>query len=122
MSKFFTYTRTKNVAKKDVDGKPVLKKDADGNDIEGQPEVEFKTLTDIINTDKIIRVHMLEEDHVIVLLDDGHEVTEKVPVLKNKKLPPRPDNVIEEKQRSYMQSEISIKGEDVQKLYTLLGQ
>jgi len=120
MSRFFVFTRTKNVAKKDEEGKVILKKDEEGNDIPGQAEVESRNFTDAINLDKIIRVHMLEQDHVVVLLDDGHEVTEKVPVLKNKKQPPTPQNIVEEKQRSYMQSEISVKGEDVTRLYAEL--
>ena len=94
--RFFSYTRSKEVAKTDETGKVILKKDAEGKEIPGQAETETKNYIDHFNLDYVLRTFSVEEDHIIVLLDDGHEVTEKVPVLKNKSLPARPNNIVEE--------------------------
>lgn len=127
--KSFKYSRKTTVLKKDEEGKPIPKikelLDHEGNRIQepipGQFETEDKWLEDRINLDYYIRTHALEDGRVIVLLDDGHEVTEKVPSLKNKNGRPVPGNIIEEKQRQWVQSEILIaKPEEIEKLYQVL--
>lgn len=118
---FFSYTRTKQVAKKDENGKIIFKKDEEGKELKDQPETEEKKFTDWFNLGCVIRTFTIEDDHVIVLLNDGHEQTDKIPVLKNKLKPPTPNNVVEEKQRNYVQSEISVRGEDIARLHEALA-
>jgi len=131
MAKFFEYSRRKQVIKKDKDGKsiPILEKtdkvDEQGNEIKepipGKFEMEEKIFKDKLNVEKIIRCHELDNGNVIVLLDDGHEVTEKVPIgLKNPKKGMVAGNFIEEKQRQWVQSEILIEKDEVKAFYALL--
>jgi len=45
---------------------------------------EVKKYTDSINTSKIIRSVEMEDGHILVLLDDIHQRTQKVPILNKK--------------------------------------
>lgn len=125
---FFFYTREAEETKKDEQGKPIPitmpVKQADGTTIDvpvdGKFEKEKVLKTDVLNIKNIIRVHMINNNHVVVLLNDGHETTEKTPQLRNPKKPATPDNIMEVKERIWVQSEISIKGEEVMKLYSVL--
>ncbi len=129
----FRYSRKKLVLKKDAEGNPIplieklITHKEDGTEtveekvIPGRFETEEKWATDYINLGLFIRTHELENGNIIVLLQDGHEVTEKVPVLKNPKKPATRDNISEEKQRQWVQSEILLeKEEDIEKLYQML--
>lgn len=112
MSQFF-YTRVAQVAKKDENGQVIPLKDEKGNVIPKKFETEPKEFIDSFNTDKIIRTHMMSEDHVVVLLDDGHESVEPVPAMEKGK-------VVQKNQRIWVQSEISVKGADVARLHEFL--
>lgn len=118
----FLYTREEEKKKLDENGKAIPIKDAEGK----QTGVEtYKvSFTDSFDITRVIRTHTLEEgEKVIVLLDDGHETTEKVPVLKNKnkKGPVGPSDIVEEKQRVWVQSEIVLRGEDVRRYFDTLA-
>lgn len=113
MAKFFHFTREQVVKKKDEKGQFIFKKDEQGN-----PTKEFETETfyrdDFFNLDKVIRAHMIDDDHVLVLLDDGHEETQEVPKVEKNK-------IVQSRVRSWVQSEISVKGaEKVQELLETL--
>ena len=124
----FFYDREEKVRKLDETGLPIpiTRKIPGVNEgdpeidepVPGQFEIETKIRRDSFNIDAVIRSHMVNDDHVIVLLNDGHETTEKVPILKNKLKPATPNNIIEEKQRMWVQSEIHLKGKDVKRYYS----
>lgn len=127
----FKYSRKKRVYKKDAEGQhiPLTKEVLDENGVKtqvvvpGQFETEEVWATDYINLSLFIRTHELDSGNIIVLLDDGHEVTEVVPTLKNPKKPYSPSNVTETKQRNWVQSEILLeKPEEIEKLYKLLDE
>jgi hypothetical protein len=122
MGRFFFYTREKQVKKTDDQGNAIPLKDEKGDVIPNQYETETKKYIDSFNLNKVIRTHVMTENHVVVLLDDGHEESQ---VIGQKKKNPNkgttPDNLEEVKQRVWIQSEISVKGDDVQKLYTELA-
>jgi len=121
MAKHFFYTREVQVVKKDEQGNAIPLKDEKGEVVKGKFETEPAYREDSFNLSKVIRTHMVDDTHVIVLLDDGHEVTEKTPELKNPSKPAHPQNIIEVKSRVWVQSEISIKGEEaVQRLFEAL--
>jgi len=126
MSQFF-YNREQIVKKLDKELKPIpLTRKVSGATPE-DPEIdeiipnqfvmEVLIRRDSFNTDAVIRSHMINENQIIVLLNDGHETTEKVPVLKNKLKPAHPQNIVEEKTRVWIQSEISLTGEDVKRYF-----
>lgn len=110
----FFYKREAKVAKKDSNGEAIPLKDNQGNVIPGKFETETVFRTDSFNTDKIIRTHMVNEEHVIVLLDDGHESLEQVPVREKNK-------IVQKNQRTWVQSEISVTGKDVERLHEALS-
>lgn len=130
MAKFFKYTRRKNVTKKDEKGQAIPETVTitleDGStkeeNVPGKFKTEEKSFTDYLNLTKVIRTHALENGNVIVLLDDGHEETQKVPQLKNpnKKGPVTKNDVVEVKERQWVQSEILIEGDEVFALYEAL--
>lgn len=122
MAKFFSYTRVKQEAKKDDKGQIIYKLDEQGQPIKDQPEIVEKRFVDWFNLDYVLRTFTVSEDHVVVLLDDGHEESQSVTALKNKFKPASPTNLVEQRQRQYVQSEISVKGEDVQRLHEALAQ
>ncbi len=128
---FFKYSKEVKVDKKDEKGNkiPIVEKFTDevGKITEtptGKFETELVVVNDYFNIDKLIRTHAISPTSIIVLLDDGHEVTEVVPKLKNKnhdpKKPVRPNDIVEEKQRIWVQSEIELKGEDIERFYKVL--
>jgi hypothetical protein len=127
--RFFHYTREVEKLKKDEAGKPIpilkVVTKEDGSEVQeptGKFETEKQVLNDIFNLESVVRVHMVEPGHVVVLLNDGHEVTDVVEQrLKNPKKPPTPDNVENVKGRVWIQSEISIKGDEVFELYKVLN-
>lgn len=121
MTKFFSYTRTKQEAKKDDKGQIIYKLDEQGQPIKDQPEIIEKKFVDWFNMEYVLRTFTVAEDHVIVLLDDGHEESQTITALKNKFKPATPQNLEEKKQRQYIQSEISVRGEDVQRLHETLA-
>ena len=121
MGKFFSYTRTKQEAKKDDKGQIIYKLDEQGQPIKDQPELVEKKFVDWFNLDYVLRTFTVSEDHVVVLLDDGHEESQSVTALKNKFKPPTAGNLVEQRQRQYVQSEISVKGEDIQRLHEALA-
>lgn len=130
MARFFKYSREVEKLKKDADGKniPITHEvpQEDGSikveAVPGKFETEKHILKDVFNVDNVVRVHMVEQDHVVVLLNDGHEITDVVDQkLKNPKKPPTRDNVESVKGRVWIQSEISIKGAEVEELYKVLG-
>lgn len=115
MSKFFFYTREVNVAKKDDQGNAIPLKDEQGNVIPKKFETVSEKRRDSFNLDKVIRTHMLSDEHVIVLLDDGHEEAQDVPKMEKNK-------IVQVRQRGWVQSEISVKGkEEVDTLYSALA-
>lgn len=126
----FFFKREAKERKLDETGNPIplTKKvpQEDGTEVDevvpGQFEMETKIYTDSFNLKKVIRTHTVKEGQVVVLLDDGHEETQKTPALKNKnhKGPVKPQDVIEEKNRVWVQSEILLVGEDATRLYTAL--
>ena len=122
MAKFFFFKREQQVAKKDENGHAIMKVDD-----QGVPTKEVDTETvirkDCINLEKIVRAHMITDTHVVVLLDDGHEESQVIDQrLKNPKKPPTRDNVEDVKGRVWVQSEISIKGEDqITEFYSALS-
>lgn len=121
MAKHFFYTREKQVVRKGEDGKAIPKKDETGTLVPGEFETDTVYVDDSFNLDKVIRTHMINEESVVVLLDDGHEVTEKVPELKNPNKAAHPNNIQEVKQRAWVQSEINIKGaEQIAELHAAL--
>lgn len=113
MSKFFFYTREAEVPKKDDQGNGIPLKDEQGNVIPKKFETEKVKRRDSFNLEKVIRTHMINEEHVIVLLDDGHEEAQDVPKMEKNK-------IVQARQRAWVQSEISVRGEEVNKLYTAL--
>jgi len=118
--KAFKYKREVTVAKKGEDGQPIPRLDEHGNVMEGLYEIEKTIAYDVINLDLVVRSYQMAEDQVLVLLNDGHEVTEKQRALKNAKRPPTIDNIIEVKERVYVQSEILLTGEDIERFYSAL--
>lgn len=122
----FKYSRKREVVKKYANGDPIplVVKKEDGTEevIPGKFETEFVWKTDTINLDMLIRTHELDDSRVIVLLNDGHEESQKVPVgLKNAKKGMTPNNINYEKQITWVQSEITLeKKEDIERLYKVL--
>ena len=53
---------------------------------------------------KVIRTHTVKKGQVVVLLDDGHEETQKTPVLKNpnKEGPITKADITEEKNKKWI--------------------
>lgn len=136
MSKqFFFFTRKVTVKKVDDKGNPIpvtisVEKEVDGvktqveEPIPGQFVTEEKLVTDSFNLQKVVRTHTLEDERVVALLDDGHEETQKNPTLKNpnKRGPITKADIIEEKTRVWVQSEIVILKEEAEEFYEALAQ
>jgi hypothetical protein len=85
--------------------------------IPGKFETETKWVEDYVNLDTYVRAVTLEDGKVVLMLNDGHEESREVGVLKNKRKPPTPDNVTIERQRQFVCSEIIIAlPEDIERL------
>lgn len=123
----FEYSYKREIPKKDENGKLIplmreVKKD-DGT-IEKVPdprkfETEQKWFTDFINLDLFIRTYTNDDGTIIVLLHDGHEVTQKTPTIKG--MTKKGPEIVEEKSRVWLQSEIYIeKPEEIEALKALL--
>lgn len=117
----FLFTRSETKNKLDEKGQPVFILDENG---EPTKDVEKITtsLEDSFNVSRVIRTHRLNATTAVILLDDGHEVTEKVPVLKNpnKKGPITQADVTQAKERVWVQSEITLSGDDCDRWYNYL--
>jgi hypothetical protein len=119
----FEYSYRREVPKRDENGKliPLMRdvKKEDGT-IEkiahpGKFEMQEKWFTDFMNLDLYIRTYTNDDDSIIVLLRDGHEVTQKTPTIKG--MTKKGPEIVEQKERVWMQSEILIeKPEEVEKL------
>ncbi len=117
----FLYGRESEIRKLDEKGQPIPILDEEGKST-GKFEMEKVVLHDTLDLTRVIRTHVIKEgEYIVSLLADGHEVTERTPVLKNKNKPASRDNITEEKSRVWVQSEIHIKGEDVQRYYDALS-
>lgn len=125
----FFFTRKAQEQKLDEAGNPIpLTKKVPGVIPETEEIIPNKfvteevTYTDSFNVTKVIRTHTVKKGQVVVLLDDGHEETQKTPVLKNpnKKGPITKADITEEKNRVYLQSEILLVGEEAESFYKLL--
>ena len=128
----FFFTRKAQEQKLDEAGNPIpLTRKVPGVN-PGDPETEEVvpnkfvteevTYKDSFNVSKVIRTHTVKKGQIVVLLDDGHEETQKTPVLKNpnKKGPITKADITEEKNRVYLQSEILLIGEEAESFYKLL--
>lgn len=126
----FRYSRKKMVNKKDANGdfiplmQPIVENGVTVRmeAVPGKFETEEVWKTDFINLDLFIRTHELDNGNVIVLLADGHDEEQRVPVgLKNPKKGMVPGNIVEQKQTLWVQSEIVLeKSEEIAKLYGIL--
>ena len=121
---FFFFHRETKVRKLDDKGNPVplttkVKKTVDGVETEvtevvpGKFETETVMVEDNFNLNKVIRSHTIKPGTVVVLLDDGHEEAQDIPVMKGK-------NIEKTRQRNWVQSEIQLTGEDVPNYYAAL--
>jgi len=124
--KFFFFNRETTVKKEDEKGNPIplkvkVKKLEGNREVEveevvpGKFETEKVTVKDNFNISKVIRSHTVKPGHVVVLLDDGHEEAQDIPVQKGR-------NIEMTRQRNWVQSEISLKGDDVTRYYEALSQ
>ena len=77
--------------------------------------VEYKTYTDSINLNKVIRSVQMSDDSLIVLLDDIHERTTEVPNINHKT-----NKVIGTKKKvEVYQTEAYLYGEDIERFRNL---
>jgi|ERR1044072_4859646 hypothetical protein len=121
--KFFTYTREVKQKKLDEKGLPIpiIKEKKEGEETDPKKpeavefEMETKTFEDFFDLERVIRGLTVEENKIVILLDDGHEVTEQIPKLKDPRKQPTPSNIVYEKQRNWVQSEIILTGDDVER-------
>jgi hypothetical protein len=137
MAKFFFFKRKGTERKLDEKGNPIPLTQKVNRPKEGGAEGETEEVDEVIpgkfeteqvvyednfNLERVIRSHTIRKGHVVVLLDDGHEETHTEPTLKNpaKKGPITKNDIIEQKKRQWVQSEISLEGEDVVKYYEAL--
>lgn len=132
---FFFFERETTVKQLDKDGNPIpetvtVEKEENGEKVQveepvpGRFKTEKRIVIDTLNLNKVIRTHTLENGTIIVLLDDGHEETQKNPVLKNpgKSGPITKKDIIEEKSRVWVQSEILILKSQAEEFYKALGE
>lgn len=116
----FKYSREVEVVKKDEKGNkvPLI---VEGVPVEGKFEKEKVIVNDTLNTDEVLRSVAYDEDSILVILKDGHEESQVQPKLKNPKHGPIASNIIENRQRVWVQSEIILKGKDVERFYNSIG-
>lgn len=129
MIKSFFYTREIEQRKLDENGDPIpLVIDVTGEDgtvtkqvVTGKFETETVTVRDMFNVNKVIRTHSLSPTEAIILLDDGHEVSDVVDFkLKKPALGKIPSNIEYIKGRVWVQTEIKLVGKDLEKFYAML--
>lgn len=121
MNKHFSYSRKGLVHKLDEQGNKIPKKDETGVEVPGQFETEERIYKDSFNLDKVIRTMQISDNNMIVLLDDGHEVTDTQKALKNPSKGPVANNVVDVKSRIWVQSEIYLEGEDINRYYEAIN-
>ena len=116
----FKYQREVEIVKKDKEGNkiPLV---VEGVPVEGKFEKETVNVTDTFNTDEVLRSVAYDENSILVILKDGHEESQIQPKLKNPKHGPIASNIIENRQRVWVQSEILLKGTDVDRFYKNIG-
>lgn len=51
---------------------------------EGETEVKFTEIQRAFNLNKVVLVHLMEDERVAIVLDDYHERLEEIPVYNNK--------------------------------------
>lgn len=130
MNKIFFYTREEIVRKRNEKGEFIpltnLVKIIDENgveseiqeDIPNQFETETRQLKGCFNIDSVL-VGVEVKEGFVVVLNDGHEETEMIQILKpsvikSKKQPPyNANDIIEEKKRTWKQSEILLTGDNI---------
>lgn len=117
----FAYSRKDVVLKLNEENQPIPILDEDELPIPNQFEKVEALRKDVMNLDCVIRAFRKDPDTLIVLLNDGHESTEKMPVLINPKRGPVEGNIKEEKTRVWLQSEIILTGDDIESFYAALG-
>ena len=117
----FAYNRRDVILKLDEQNNPIPILDENQVAIPNQFEKTEIVRRDVMNLDFFIRAYRKTDDHLIILLNDGHEATEKVPVLINPKKGPVEGNIKEEKNRVWLQSEIILTGDDIERFYSALG-
>lgn len=133
----FAYKREITVFKKDENGnkipltekKMVRTSESMEEEVEqevvvpGKFETEKKWVEDYVNLETYIRAITLEDGRMVLMLNDGHEESRDVPVLKNKRKPATIDNITQERQRQYVCSEVVLAlPEDIDRLRSRLNQ
>lgn len=119
--KHFIYHRKEKRNKLDEHGNPIPLLDEQGNP--AGFEQEDLVLTDHFDMTRVIRTHSLSPTQCIVLLDDGHEITESVPKLRpgvKKDRGIKPGDIIEKDVVRWVQSEILLEGDDVRRYFDRL--
>lgn len=112
MVRQFFYSRKTEFYKLDTEGNKIPKTGEDGVPIPQQFETEERIFQDSFNKHMVIR-SMEFPDHLIILLNDGHETTDVQRTLKNPTKPASMTNINEVKTRIWVQSEIRLTGEDI---------
>ncbi len=126
--KLFFYSREQKVKKLDENGKAIpitipVVKEVDGKETRvdeatGQFVQETKIRRDSFNVESVLRSYMISDDHIIVILNDGHEESQVVDqTLINAKKPPTKDNIKTDKARVFVASEISLSGDDAKRFF-----
>lgn len=123
----FEYSYKREILKKDENGKAIplfteiTKEDGtiEKQKVPGKFETEIKWFQDFINLNLFIRTYTNDDGTIVVLLHDGHEVTQKTPTIKG--MTKKGPEIVEEKARVWLQSEIYIeKPEEIEKLKEVL--
>ena len=117
----FAYSRKDVVLKLNEENQPIPILDENKLPLPNQFEKTEVSRVDTMNLDCVIRSYRKTDTELIVLLNDGHEATEKVPMLINPKRGPVEGNIREEKSRVWLQSEIIISDGDIERFYVALG-
>jgi hypothetical protein len=125
----FSYQRESIIFKKDEKGVkiPLTAEVTDENGVAtkqvvpGKFETESVWVEDYFNLENYVRAVTIENGSIVIMLNDGHEESREVPILKNDKKPASLANIKMERQRQYVCSEIVIsKPEDIERIRTIL--
>ena len=116
----FLYSRKDFILTKNAEGQPIPILDEEGKPLPNQFEKTEILRQDTMNLNKVIRSYRKSDEELIVLLDDGHETTEKVPELINPKKGPVMGNIREVKNTMWVQSEILLLGQDIENFYNAI--